>query len=690
MYCYNCMNDKGNAAVCPYCGVEQISQPAAHQLCPGTVLNGKYVVGRAIGEGGFGITYIGRDTNLDMRVAIKEFYPAGYTNRNSFAGADVEVGGGKQNDVFRKGKERFLKEARNVAKFSSEPGIVDVRDYFEENGTAYIIMEYLDGMDLNRYLNTYGNIPAQQAFKLMLPVMHSLKKINDAGIIHRDISPDNIMYLTDGTLELMDFGSARYFTQTETEMSVLLKQGYSPEEQYRRNGYQGPWTDVYGMCATLYRMITGEVPDSALDRLHEDTLRRPSERGVAISPGLEAVLMFGLAVYSENRCQSMAELIELTNRALNQDQELALHGMAIRPGANLYRPLDPNFHDYMKRDPAPKPAYPDYPANRGRQDGRSYGDNFTVADFHPEPEEEPEEKKSPLVPIIIIAAVALLVIVGAIVFFLIRNNSGKSSGSGAGDVTVAATVAPATQPDTTPTGTEAPKKVELIDVVGVKLDEAVNALQKRGYKVSVKPIASDKPANTVVEQSPKAGTPVEPGSEVILYIPEEKPTNPPTDPPTDPPTEDRTTYVNLCNGGAWFHKSDSRIAACYPEGIAFGDEVQYLNLTSGEFMKVRYHGNDGWVLKKYLVLKSQADGADTVYDREYYEPITCTVETTLYDGSDFRSGVTIRAEESAVQVGYCPSERSDSGRDYYEIYYKGKVYCLSFEILDSCFEYVRR
>ena len=657
MFCYNCMNEKGDSVICPYCRLDNSMEPAAHHLRPGTVLSGRYVVGYAIGEGGFGITYIGRDTNLDMRVAIKEFYPAGYTNRNSFAGSQVNVAEGRQSDFFRKGKERFLHEARNVAKFSEEPGIVDVRDYFEANGTAYIIMEYLDGMDLNRYLRNYGPMPSRQAFELMLPLMRSLEKIHAAGIIHRDISPDNIMYLRDGSLKLMDFGSARYFSNAETEMSVMLKQGYSPEEQYRKNGQQGPWTDVYGLCATIYRLITGKVPVDGLDRMHKDTLQKPSELGVDISPVLEAVLMYGLAVFSENRCRSMTELISMVQKALNR-QPVRI-GATMPNDIEAHRAADAGYRTAAAKELAPQSGY---------------GDSYTGGPAGMPEKADPHRKRS-AVPIVVIGMILLAVIAGVIIFFAFRNG-------GAAD----------NEPTEAPTeaATE-DMRVAVADVTGMKLNKAMSVLKEQGFDVNVDYVTADKPLNHVVSQSPEADTLLEPGSTVTVYIPEEKPTEAPTEPPTEPPTEkpteDKVTYVNLCIGGAWFHKTNSRISECYAEGIAFGDEVQYLNLTDGVFMKVRYHDVDGWVLSKYLILKSKVTSAVPVYDREYNEPLTCIEDTVLYLSRDFTNGIAISAGEKAVQVGYCPSNQSDHVGDYYEIYYKDKVYCLPFSILHDKFEY---
>ena len=307
-----------------------------HHLKPRTILNKKYFVGNVIGEGGFGITYIGLDTMLDIKIAIKEYFPNGYVNRNNAVTSEIATATEKQRAFFDKGKDSFLVEARSIAKFSQEQGIVDVRDYFEENGTAYIIMEYLEGQTLADYVKQNGNMDAKQLFMLMKPVMKSLQKVHSAGIVHRDISPDNIMYLKNGTFKLMDFGAARHFTNEEKNISVVLKMGYAPEEQYRKNGVQGPWTDVYGMCATMYRCITGEVPEDALDRLHADNLKKPSELGMEIPRGYEVILMYGLAVHRDDRCKDMAELLDLIDKVARKE-EVNLHHNRYGAHHDLYK-----------------------------------------------------------------------------------------------------------------------------------------------------------------------------------------------------------------------------------------------------------------------------------------------------------------------------------------------------------------
>lgn len=310
-YCIHCMAPiEPSDEECPFCGKAQKIEVPGHHLLPGTVLNHKFLVGTALGEGGFGITYIGRDLNLDMKVAVKEYYPVGYVNRSNTISAEVQsstTGGRKE--FFEKGRENFLKEARILAKFSSEPGIVEVRDFFEENHTAYIVMEFLDGQDLKDYIQQKGFLPPEETVQMLLPVMQSLKKIHAQGLIHRDISPDNIR-ITENGVKLMDFGAARTVSAAANKsLSVMLKPGYAPEEQYRSKGVQGPWTDVYALCATMYKCITGITPDDSTQRMYSDELKTPSVLGVRINEVWENALMKGLAVLQKDRYQSIDELI---------------------------------------------------------------------------------------------------------------------------------------------------------------------------------------------------------------------------------------------------------------------------------------------------------------------------------------------------------------------------------------------
>lgn len=311
MYCYFCMKEiEANTKKCPHCGNNQDIITPPHRLLPGTVLNERYVVGVAKGEGGFGITYIGLDKKLDRIVAIKEYYPTGYVNRSNTISPNVsEVTSEASDAFFRKGCDRFLREAKTIAKFSGEPGIVNVIDYFEENNTAYIIMEYLDGITLRDYLKQKEKLSVDETMRILRPIMLSLEKIHQQGLIHRDISPSNIM-LVDGAVKLIDFGAARTASAEKNKsLSLMLKPGYAPEEQYRSKGVQGPWTDVYAICATIYKCITGVTPDEANDRLYTDELNNPSALGISVTPDFEYALMKGLAVLQKDRYQSIKDLM---------------------------------------------------------------------------------------------------------------------------------------------------------------------------------------------------------------------------------------------------------------------------------------------------------------------------------------------------------------------------------------------
>lgn len=313
-YCFHCMNPLGSSPFCGYCGHDNtvaVTTPSYHLTC-GTQLHGRYVIGRALGEGGFGITYIGMDTTLSKRVAVKEFYPAGIAARDSARSADVQVPDDKR-EFFDRGVKRFLFEAKSVAAFTDEDGIVDVQDYFQENCTAYIVMNFLDGKNLYQYVADHGRFSFDKLLTLLTPVMRALRNMHSKGIIHRDISPDNIILTTKGALKLTDFGSAKYFSGGGSQKTIVLKQGYAPEEQYHRNSEQGPYTDVYALCATIYYCITGKVPLPALTRCAEDTLAYPSQLGADIRPSQEKALMHGLAVHAADRTPDMEALIaELT------------------------------------------------------------------------------------------------------------------------------------------------------------------------------------------------------------------------------------------------------------------------------------------------------------------------------------------------------------------------------------------
>ena len=282
-----------------------------HCLRKGTRLIGRYTIEGVLGQGGFGITYLGIDELHEKKVAIKEFFPQGIVTRNIEYQDTVTVTFVGEKDNYEKGKERFLKEARTMAKFSKDEGIVKALDFFEINNTAYIVMEYLEGVTLKQYLRENKRIDAEELVELLVPLIEALDEIHSQGLIHRDISPDNIMVLPDGRIKLMDFGAARDYTEFgEKSLSIVLKPGYAPPEQYQTHGVQGPWTDIYALCATMYKCITGENPPDAIERVMDDHLKKISAFGIPVLPQIEEAIIKGMSVAANDRYQNVGDFCE--------------------------------------------------------------------------------------------------------------------------------------------------------------------------------------------------------------------------------------------------------------------------------------------------------------------------------------------------------------------------------------------
>lgn len=309
--CLNCFKDKGGNGRCPYCGyTDERGQKQSWCIQPGTVLSGRYIMGTVIGSGGFGITYKAYDAKLDMKVAIKEFYPQSIANRGR-DGTTVEIFTNSQEDAFQSMLERFLEEARNMAIFSKEPDIVTVYDYFEANGTAYIVMELIEGMLLRDYLKEYQRIEVKDAVSLFLDILKALEKLHANGIIHKDISSDNIFILEGNRIKLFDFGAAYFREESENKsQKVVIKAGYAPPEQYRKDIIPAPTMDIYAAGALFYEMLTGKRPLEATDRIMEDELVLPSQMGVKMEENLERVIQKALALNPEDRFQSVRELYD--------------------------------------------------------------------------------------------------------------------------------------------------------------------------------------------------------------------------------------------------------------------------------------------------------------------------------------------------------------------------------------------
>lgn len=303
--CLGCMEEyEEEYEICPYCGYEKGTPPReAYHMLPGTILAGRYRIGRVLGFGGFGVTYIGWDEVLLRKVAIKEYLPGEFSTRVP-GQTMITAYEGERSEQFSSGLGKFLEEAKMLAKLESANGVVHIYNSFQENNTAYIIMEYLEGRTLKEYLELNEKLSVEEAKEILHPIITALKEVHAMGILHRDIAPDNIFLTNDGKVKLLDFGASRFATTSHSKsLSVIIKPGYAPVEQYRSRGDQGPWTDVYSLAAVLYKMVTGVTPEDSMERVEKEELIKPSKLGVEISKNTEHAIINALNIKIEDRTQ---------------------------------------------------------------------------------------------------------------------------------------------------------------------------------------------------------------------------------------------------------------------------------------------------------------------------------------------------------------------------------------------------
>ena len=413
--CFGCMEEI-QGYPCPHCGFDPRRVTGIEYALPmGTILAGKYLVGRVLGQGGFGITYVGWDIALERKVAIKEYYPSGQVSRNPGSRGLTWYTSVQSQQAKQNGLEMFLKEARKMSKLDDIPNVVRVRELFQENETAYIVMDFVEGETLKARLQKTGPLPWEQAKSIFLPAIQAMEQVHQAGLVHRDISPDNLMLTPDGKVKILDLGAAKDLSVNNGASSMqVAKGGFSPFEQYTQRGSSGPWTDVYAMAATVYYTLTGKLPPVATDRVVEDTISWEEPGLKALSAQALEALQKAMVISAKNRMQSMEEL------------EKGLYSTAVEPAPT----------------PAPQPVQETRPEPQPEQEAKPAPQPTPEPAPQAKSEPKPEAgKKSRKKLWIAAAAVIAVVLCGA----LIWANAGKP----ADDTNTAAFAA--TTPTTTPT-----------------------------------------------------------------------------------------------------------------------------------------------------------------------------------------------------------------------------------------------
>jgi parallel beta-helix repeat protein len=310
--CVGCFQEKNGATVCPHCGFDEAAPRSPLVLPYRTVIGGQYVVGKVLGKpGGFGITYLGFDTILNIKVAIKEYLPRELVGRAA-NGMSVVAHSEDDAKIFHSSLERFLQEARTLVRID-HPNVVRVRNYLEANETAYLVMSYYEGITLSEYLEQRGGkISEEESIGFLRPIMEGLREVHNKGFLHRDIKPGNIYLTKEGRPILLDFGAARSTVKDHSRgLSVVLSPGFAPPEQYHRSGEQGAWTDVYGCAATLYYLTTGELPPEVTERMTKDGPDPIQQKLNALSPSVRDAIVQGMALSPRDRPANIDGFIAL-------------------------------------------------------------------------------------------------------------------------------------------------------------------------------------------------------------------------------------------------------------------------------------------------------------------------------------------------------------------------------------------
>lgn len=313
--CMGCMEEmEDNLVACPHCGFNEITlRQESYYLDPGTVIGGKYIVGRVLSYGGHAVSYLGMDAEANRKVIVREYLPSDFSTRSE-GEKEVTIYSGDAQRQFEQGLTNFLNEANKIQTLGNPEGISIVYDCVAENDTGYVISEYLKGRTLKEILSSGRRYSAEEAAVFISRILRGLSRVHPLDIIHCDISPETIMVTDAGEIKLLDFGATRYVTTANSKsLAIILQQGYAPEEQYRSSGKRGPWTDVYALGAVMYRMITGITPQESVERTLSDELKEPSKLGITIPANVENALMNALNVYQTERTPSAEAFLRELN-----------------------------------------------------------------------------------------------------------------------------------------------------------------------------------------------------------------------------------------------------------------------------------------------------------------------------------------------------------------------------------------
>ena len=546
--CGNCFNSIKNEP-CPYCGYKKSTyKPEPGALPVESVLMGRYSVGEVLGKGGFGVTYKAYDTRNDRIVAVKEYYPNGLVHRDTGT-TQISVSSSQYEENFKTGADKFYNEAKTVARFNGSPNIVNVYEFFYENSTVYYSMEFLDGVDLKHYAKSLGGrIPQEKALYIMNIITDALLIAHSMNVLHRDISPDNIFVTKDGGIKLIDFGAARQVLAEQSKsLSVILKQGFAPLEQYQRRGKQGPWTDIYALGATVFYILTGKLPDEATERLDYPDIGNAADYGVDES--FWEIIRKCMEVRSADRYQSINQLKE------------ALNGLEIKPEPVLIN--GGSNGDFPKTVPLSAKTEQSAAQNTVAAAGAALGGNARQED------NTEEKKKGGSVPFfrslkgkIITGAAACVLIVGIVLGIVLAGNAKRepTGGGNAGDTEETLVADNGTSGEKENSGNPVPggEAVERETKPGIspadgttargqeggdstEFDETEKQTQKPEEKPTEKP--TQKPAEKPTEKQTQKPT------EKPTEAPTQKPTVPSVPKPTEPVYSGPAPVVKSCGGG---------------------------------------------------------------------------------------------------------------------------------------------